>query len=318
MKKIYLDKRTIVTGKQSNINVDNPFNLTGHIEEVITSSVSTTGAENGTFISGGNVRLGGPLVQNTTITEDGFNHENLRTEDPAGNGNVTTNYNSYIGSPLVRVGDFLVRSFMSTDSTSNSECGVGSDADSGSFAFLAASDGVNESVVNSFTDGINLQNILSNTTMTQLQLNNSAINKLAPKEVTQFTFQSLPSRSIISSEIPITEVVAPGATYTYTIPINVNTYMKIQFNGVYIEGGVQGIGIIETKGGAGKKALIDAVNAVMDSEDIRVTPGLTAVTTEIIAFGTTDVLLKITNNAVEDNMQFSGILQIIQTTTTVS
>ena len=64
LKKIYLDKRILVSGKSSEINMDNPFNLHEYINSVLLDSIT---ASNGLTKTDNVIALGGTLTGNTLI-----------------------------------------------------------------------------------------------------------------------------------------------------------------------------------------------------------------------------------------------------------
>jgi hypothetical protein len=75
----FIDKRIMVSGKKSQIHLDNPFNLTGYIETLLWQ-LSVTGAQNGlniqTVVSSSGIQLnyvelGGSLLHATSIDGDG-------------------------------------------------------------------------------------------------------------------------------------------------------------------------------------------------------------------------------------------------------
>ena len=74
---IFIDKRFLTNGRRSIIHMDNNFNLTEYIQELINSPGQVTGAQNGTNLVSvlttmgtqtSYVELGGPLLHDTTIS----------------------------------------------------------------------------------------------------------------------------------------------------------------------------------------------------------------------------------------------------------
>jgi hypothetical protein len=102
---IYLDKRFFVNGLDSRISLDNRFNLTEYIRDLI-NLYSGSGSGSYTFSNGlnetsGVVRLGGNLTQNTSINNGSFTL-NIVGNTILNNGYGTISSNvSLIGNPGV-------------------------------------------------------------------------------------------------------------------------------------------------------------------------------------------------------------------------
>lgn len=110
---------------------------------------AVTGAESGTFISGGKVRLGGPLLQNTIITEDGFDFLADREETPPfGYGPNTTYYETKLEDIF---GDGFVGNTRKLGTTVNipaqidetAELGVTNDSYYGAAVYFKSNDNLN-------------------------------------------------------------------------------------------------------------------------------------------------------------------------------
>jgi len=102
---------------------------------------SVAGAENGLYVSGGNVRLGGALLQDTDLIESGFRFVQIRTETIA-TADVTTVFRSNIANPFILQGwteNSLVRSMFVEDANGRTvTVGVASNNTDPSAAFLSA------------------------------------------------------------------------------------------------------------------------------------------------------------------------------------
>jgi len=102
---------------------------------------SVAGAENGLYVSGGNVRLGGALLEDTVVVENGFDFVQVRTKTIA-TADVTTAHRSRIANPFVLQGwteNSLVRSmFVEDASASAATVGVAGNNTEQVAAFLRA------------------------------------------------------------------------------------------------------------------------------------------------------------------------------------
>ena len=302
-----------------------------------------TGAENATFVSGGNVRLGGPLIQNTSITEDGFDFTADKTEEPnPGYGNVTTYYKSEIGQPLPNVFpvNSLNRKIGILDNLGDAEIGVFGDNYYEAVAYWKANSGPEENIAYSSGNSFNIKQYLSGVQRAFFLLNSNLLNIAHGTNLIALIHDGAMSLIALNNtlntdfsdhnqilrtpagaqhaylEIPIEETIAPGATYTYSKLVNNNKFTKVVFEGTYIEGGKTGFGTIETRGGVGKVNISPAV-AVASTEDIRSTAGMSSVTTVVNVSGA-NLQWQITNNSIEDNVKVSGIIRIFERITTVS
>lgn len=282
---------------------------------------------NGLDIDTNQVGIGGTLSKNTTITEDGFDFTSDRTDNPSGYGTVSNYYKCEIGTSSVSNYNNLVslgRKIGTVDTYGDAEIGVFGDNNYESVAYFKANSGPSyteayvsgdEFRVNKYSAGSGRGGIIVGNNSTSLSYPNSSVT-LNALGISIFSF----TNSIVTSgqyyqkvhrfasgstpwvdtlEVPIKETISPGFTYSYTKAVEISTFIRVKFEGTYIENSVTGFGVVETKGAVGRFGVGLTAISTTSSETITVTPGIGTFSTQVIISGY-DLKLQLTNNSTND------------------
>lgn len=323
--------RRTVAGNTTGVP-NNSFSLFDWLQSAIPFSpgISSGAASNGLYNDAGTIKAGGALVENTSVTEDGFDYSADKEEsfDFLGNpyGPVTSYYKSELStSPLPDdfPEDQLVRKMGMIDPNGDAEIGVFGNGYNESIAYVKTGIGAEKTISYFYGSDIMLRReSTSGDAQFYVSGNTTRLKAAAKLDLYSNVQETLLTNAVSGAEckyteVPIEETIAPGASYSYFKGLGNDTYTKIDFEGTYIEGGKTGFGTIETHGGVGKKG-VSAALAVTSTEDVRFTAGMSSVTTSIIVSGTNAAEWKIVNNSIEDNIKVSGIIRIFDRTTTVS
>jgi hypothetical protein len=278
--------------------------------------------------AGGEARLGvNPLIENTTITETGFNHFHQRTEDPAGNGNVTTRFESVFADPLpFLAGNSLIRRFsVVADNSSFAEAGVGGDNDDYSYAYLKSGVGGVEAYVQLSDNTIRLETvtggisdgfiIFSNGILNASLKSGSVINTNGNFFMSQSQlFEGFGSPLNCTRQTVFVDFTAlvNGFVNMFEIQVAANENVIFDFQGVYREAGVAvGAANVSWQGGGCRNAAA-AATVTSSSATIRETLPGPAAAFQIVAVGNS-IFLQVNRNVGGASRRFGGILTIIKT-----
>lgn len=249
-----------------------------------------TGAANGLYLDGSTVKMGTVLVENTAVTEDGFDFSADKTENTTGYGDATTYYKSIIFDQFGD-GDAVVRKFETEgyyeldpgipEYDQTAELGVADDAYSGAGVFAKT----HNNITNSGTDLLMRNNIaslgivsagvmdvylqLANNNITLLagtslfsMIKGGAISLLSSNQPIFFdfsqynkTYRHSGGAQVQTIEVPF-DITLVGNTYqtAYTLPINVSETIHFEFEALFRVIGQNGSGEARGFGGGYRNA----------------------------------------------------------------